>query len=101
MPRILPQDVTNIKANSESKPNRPGVCPNCGAIGPRRESQDKALRAWNGKAEILRKCFAQSARNLWNFVQNRKLNAKFSENHKRLCVTLGKGFKINIRAASS
>jgi hypothetical protein len=26
-----------------------GVCPNCGATGPRRDSQDEALRAWNGK----------------------------------------------------
>ena len=26
-----------------------GVCPNCGATGPKRESQDEALRAWNGK----------------------------------------------------
>jgi hypothetical protein len=27
-----------------------GVCPNCGATGPKREIQDEALRAWNGKA---------------------------------------------------
>ena len=26
-----------------------GVCPNCGATGPRRESYDEALLAWNGK----------------------------------------------------
>jgi rubrerythrin len=26
-----------------------GVCPNCGATGPKRESYDGALRAWNGK----------------------------------------------------
>jgi hypothetical protein len=26
-----------------------GVCPNCGASGPKRESQDDALRAWNGR----------------------------------------------------
>jgi hypothetical protein len=26
-----------------------GVCPNCGAAGPKRETQDEALRAWNGK----------------------------------------------------
>ncbi len=26
-----------------------GVCPNCGATGPKRESWDEALRAWNGK----------------------------------------------------
>jgi hypothetical protein len=26
-----------------------GVCPNCGAMGPRRGSYDEALRAWNGK----------------------------------------------------
>ena len=25
-----------------------GVCPNCGAMGPKRESRDEALRAWNG-----------------------------------------------------
>jgi rubredoxin len=25
-----------------------GVCPNCGAKGPKRESRDKALAAWNG-----------------------------------------------------
>jgi hypothetical protein len=26
-----------------------GVCPNCDARGPKRDSQDEALRAWNGK----------------------------------------------------
>jgi len=26
-----------------------GVCPNCGATGPRRESREEALKAWNGK----------------------------------------------------
>ena len=26
-----------------------GVCPNCLASGPKRESPDEALRAWNGK----------------------------------------------------
>ena len=26
-----------------------GVCPNCGATGPSRESHDGALAAWNGK----------------------------------------------------
>jgi hypothetical protein len=26
-----------------------GVCPNCGATGPKRESYDGALWAWNGK----------------------------------------------------
>ena len=26
-----------------------GVCPNCEARGPKRESRDQALRAWNGK----------------------------------------------------
>ena len=26
-----------------------GVRPNCGATGPRRDNQDDALRAWNGK----------------------------------------------------
>jgi hypothetical protein len=27
-----------------------GVCPNCEARGPKRESYDEALRAWNGKS---------------------------------------------------
>ena len=26
-----------------------GVCPNCGAIGPKRENYDRALMAWNGR----------------------------------------------------
>jgi hypothetical protein len=26
-----------------------GVCPNCGASGPKRGSYDEALRAWNGR----------------------------------------------------
>jgi hypothetical protein len=26
-----------------------GVCPNCGATGPKRVSYDRALLAWNGK----------------------------------------------------
>jgi hypothetical protein len=26
-----------------------GVCPNCGATGPKWESHDKALMAWNGR----------------------------------------------------
>jgi hypothetical protein len=26
-----------------------GVCPTCGATGPKRESHDEGLRAWNGK----------------------------------------------------
>ena len=26
-----------------------GVCPNCGATGPRRQTHGEALRAWNGK----------------------------------------------------
>ena len=26
-----------------------GVCPNCGATGPKREGYDRALLAWNGK----------------------------------------------------
>jgi hypothetical protein len=26
-----------------------GVCPNCGATGPKQESQDEALRGWNGR----------------------------------------------------
>lgn len=31
-----------------------GVCPNCDAKGPKRESHDEALRAWNGKGVMLR-----------------------------------------------
>jgi hypothetical protein len=27
-----------------------GVCPNCDATGPKRESHDEALRAWNGRS---------------------------------------------------
>jgi len=27
-----------------------GVCPNCSATGPKRESCDAALKAWNGKS---------------------------------------------------
>lgn len=27
-----------------------GVCPNCGATGPNRESHHEALKAWNGRA---------------------------------------------------
>jgi hypothetical protein len=27
-----------------------GICPDCGATGPRRESHDEAVRAWNGKS---------------------------------------------------
>ena len=27
-----------------------GVCPNCGANGPKREVYDEALSAWNGKS---------------------------------------------------
>jgi hypothetical protein len=26
-----------------------GVCPKCEAMGPKRESRDEALRAWNGR----------------------------------------------------
>jgi len=26
-----------------------GVCPHCGATGPKRESRDEALMAWNGR----------------------------------------------------
>ena len=26
-----------------------GVCPNCGAMGPKRDTHDEALMAWNGK----------------------------------------------------
>jgi hypothetical protein len=26
-----------------------GACPNCGAMGPKRDDYDNALRAWNGK----------------------------------------------------
>lgn len=27
-----------------------GICPNCGATGPKGESHDEALRAWNGRS---------------------------------------------------
>jgi hypothetical protein len=27
-----------------------GICPNCGAIGPKRADHEEALKAWNGKA---------------------------------------------------
>jgi hypothetical protein len=40
------------KAKGEIRKVRGGyqcVCPNCGATGPKRESQDEALRAWNGR----------------------------------------------------
>jgi hypothetical protein len=30
-----------------------GVCPNCGASGPKRVSKDEALRAWNGKELVV------------------------------------------------
>jgi hypothetical protein len=30
-----------------------GVCPNCGATGPKRESYDEGLRAWNGRTTHL------------------------------------------------
>jgi rubredoxin len=30
-----------------------GVCPNCEARGPKRESYDEVLRAWNGRSEII------------------------------------------------
>jgi len=30
-----------------------GVCPNCEATGPKRESYDEALRAWNGWQSML------------------------------------------------
>ena len=29
-----------------------GVCPKCGATGPKRENYDGALKAWNGKNEV-------------------------------------------------
>jgi hypothetical protein len=32
-----------------------GVCPNCGATGPKRESCDEALRAWNGKEDGIKR----------------------------------------------
>jgi hypothetical protein len=32
-----------------------GVCPNCGASGPRQRSYDDALNAWNGKAILFGK----------------------------------------------
>jgi rubredoxin len=30
-----------------------GVCPNCGATGPRRQTNQEALLAWTGKSSIL------------------------------------------------
>jgi Helix-turn-helix len=32
-----------------------GVCQNCEATGPKRESRDEALKAWNGRTELLAK----------------------------------------------
>ncbi len=29
-----------------------GVCPNCKATGPKRETREEALRAWNGKGSL-------------------------------------------------
>jgi transcriptional regulator with XRE-family HTH domain len=31
-----------------------GVCPKCGATGPKRESHQEAIRAWNGRESIKR-----------------------------------------------
>jgi hypothetical protein len=45
------------KAKGEIRRSRGGflgVCPNCGATGPKRESDDEALRAWNRKGRLNR-----------------------------------------------
>jgi hypothetical protein len=34
----------------KAKPGFQRVCPKCGASGPKRESQDEALRAWSGRS---------------------------------------------------
>jgi len=34
---------------SKARPMYQGVCPSCRATGPRRESSEEALAAWNGK----------------------------------------------------
>src|SRR6266446_6215777 len=38
-PRVIPRRAASFQ----------GVCPKCGASGPRRESHQEALRAWNGR----------------------------------------------------
>jgi hypothetical protein len=37
------------KIRSASKNQFHGVCPKCGASGPKRKSHQEALRAWNGR----------------------------------------------------
>ena len=37
------------KIRSVSRKQFQGVCPKCGASGPARESQQEAIRAWNGR----------------------------------------------------
>jgi hypothetical protein len=36
-----------------------GICPNCGASGPKRETYDGALRAWNREIEPRENCVAE------------------------------------------
>ena len=38
-----------------------GVCPNCDASGPKRETYDDALQAWNGKGLVRRKTAGSSS----------------------------------------
>ena len=40
---------TRGKIRSVSRKQFQGVCPKCGASGPARESQQGAIRAWNGR----------------------------------------------------
>jgi transcriptional regulator with XRE-family HTH domain len=40
---------TRGKIRSVSRKQFQGVCPKCGATGPVRESQQEAMRAWNGR----------------------------------------------------
>lgn len=42
-----------VKIQSNSRKQFQGVCPKCGASGPKRKSQREALRAWNTKNVIL------------------------------------------------
>jgi hypothetical protein len=37
------------KIQSVSRKQFEGTCPKCGATGPKRESHQEALRAWNGR----------------------------------------------------
>ena len=41
--------VVKLRRDPEASGWIQGICPNCGASGPKRERRDEALRAWNGK----------------------------------------------------